>query len=68
MAVVVADIKKDILDLFDIMDSAPTSKEAQAQAWASLIAKHIKTAQVPAGAFLVEAEEGVPSTSPVNVE
>ena len=69
--VVADDIKSDLLALFVEMDTAPMSREAYAAKWSALLAKHIKTAEIPAGTFVVQVEGDATGTSnagPVNVQ
>jgi hypothetical protein len=71
MAVVQADIKSDLLALFDEMDSSPMSRSEYAEKWSALLAKHIKTADVPAGSVVIAVvgdSTGTMNPSPIGVE
>lgn len=66
-----ADIKSDLIELFEEMEEAPMSLSDYANKWSALLAKHIKTAEIPAGTFVVSVvgdSTGVPNTGPVNVQ
>jgi hypothetical protein len=69
--VVQADIKSDLITLFREMEEEPMSLEDYAQKWSALLTKHIKTAEIAAGTFVVEVvgdATGIPNTGAVLVQ
>jgi hypothetical protein len=47
------------------------SRETYAAKWSALLAKHIKTAEIPSGTFIVQVSgdaTGTPNAGPVNVQ
>jgi hypothetical protein len=53
MAVSQANLESDLLALFAEMDAEPMSRADYAKKWSTLLAKHIKTAEVPANTVVV---------------
>jgi hypothetical protein len=46
-------IKADLIALFKLMETSPMSFETYSEKWSTLLAKHILTAEVPAGSVVV---------------
>jgi len=67
MAVNNSALSSDLQDLYSDMDGSPMSLSDLADRMAQIISKQIKTAGVPAGAVLVEADGGVPNAAEIKV-
>jgi hypothetical protein len=69
--VVQSDAESDLIALFKEMEEEPMSLNDYADKWSALLAKHIKTAEIAAGTFIVEVvgdATGTPNAGPVLVQ